>query len=117
MKILVVDDDAMIRKMVDRILTRKGHHVALAGDGKEAMRMLSDDHYHLVISDVLMPDMDGVALVHALRRSGNDVPVLLMSGNCGSRATDVEALVANDTVKGLIVKPFSNADFLAAVEN
>jgi CheY-like chemotaxis protein len=66
-KILVVDDQAVNRKILGRLLGRRGHHVLEAGDGAEALAITRVEHPELVISDLLMPTMDGFELIRQLR--------------------------------------------------
>lgn len=117
MKILVVDDELVIRRLVECILSRKGHSTVSAGNGTEAMELVRLAQFDLVVSDVRMPGMHGVELVRTLRREGYEMPVLLVSGECGSLAADVSALVASKVVKGFLPKPFSIEAFTAAMED
>jgi DNA-binding response OmpR family regulator len=78
MRILVVDDEPMVRFLLVRFLEEEGHTVDEAADGIEALEHLSRRAYDLVITDVHMPRMSGIDLVRALRRQGNRVPVLVM---------------------------------------
>lgn len=69
-KILVVDDDESIRKLVSFTLSELGHDVAEAADGQEAVNSIRDDEPNLMVLDVMMPGMDGLAVLRELRRNG-----------------------------------------------
>jgi DNA-binding NtrC family response regulator len=80
--ILFVDDDRSVREMVVPILTEEGYRVLSAGNGAEALELLSlhQGEVCLILTDRVMPVMDGTALLKALDERGADLPVILMSG-------------------------------------
>lgn len=78
-KILIAEDDKELRLLFQRVLTRSGYTVSGACDGKEALEMLDKDYYDLIISDIMMPNMDGYELVSSLRDSGITIPVLMIT--------------------------------------
>jgi EAL domain-containing protein (putative c-di-GMP-specific phosphodiesterase class I) len=93
--ILLVEDDEAVRQVYGRLLKRDGFDVLLAKNGLEALEMFKQDNVDLVLSDIGMPDMDGVDLLKALRLKDLDVPVILMTGNPQiDSATDAVALGA-----------------------
>jgi EAL domain-containing protein (putative c-di-GMP-specific phosphodiesterase class I) len=79
--ILLVEDDEAVRQVYGRLLKRDGFDVLLAKNGLEALEAFEQDSVDLVLSDIGMPDMDGVDLLKALRLKDLDVPVILMTGN------------------------------------
>jgi PAS domain S-box-containing protein len=78
-RILIVDDDLGIRKSLAELLSGEGCHVATAGDGVEALAILEKDDLDVVISDVVMPNMDGYELFMAVRERFPNLPVLMMT--------------------------------------
>ena len=79
--ILLVEDEDMVRNVAERALARQGYTVLTASDGEQGLaRMSQVEHIDLLISDVVMPGMDGPAMVRAIRASRPDLPVLFMSG-------------------------------------
>lgn len=79
-RVLLVDDNAELRRLLERALTKAGHHVVTAEGGRAAIALAQDGDFDLVISDVRMPDMSGVELLAELHESSPDLPVLLISG-------------------------------------
>lgn len=77
--ILVVDDDPELRRMLEMMLTRVGYDVTIASDGAEGMDAIRTRHFDLVISDLGMPVVDGLDLLHAIRSQNIDVDVLIIS--------------------------------------
>jgi EAL domain-containing protein (putative c-di-GMP-specific phosphodiesterase class I) len=79
--ILLVEDDEAVRQVYSRLLTRDGFAVFLAKNGLEALEVFEKEDIELVLSDIGMPDMNGVDLLRSLRMQDLDVPVILMTGN------------------------------------
>lgn len=78
-KILIAEDDKELRLLFQRVLTRNGYSVQGAEDGMQALQMLDKDYYDLIISDIMMPKMNGYELVSSLRDSGINTPVLMIT--------------------------------------
>ena len=78
-RILIVEDDVELRQLFARVLEKNGYQVVAAEDGAEALKILGRGYVDLIISDVMMPVMDGNALVRALRDDGVKTPVLMIT--------------------------------------
>ncbi len=78
-KILIAEDDRELRQLFYHILTKNGYLVKGVSNGKEALDALDKDYYDLIISDIMMPVMDGYELVRLLRSSGNNTPVMMIT--------------------------------------
>ena len=78
-KILIVEDDRELRQLFQHVLTKHGYSVRGVSDGQEALDALEQDYCDLIISDIMMPVMDGYQLVQALRESGSQIPVLMIT--------------------------------------
>ena len=78
-KILIAEDDRELRQLFQHVLTKNGYTVKGVSDGREALDALDSDYYDLIISDIMMPVMDGYELVRTLRESGNLVPVMMIT--------------------------------------
>src|SRR5690625_1563967 len=110
MQILVVDDDPAVRESLRRSLRFNGYEVLLADDGEHALSTLTHESPDGLVLDVMMPNLDGLATCRALRASGNDVPILMLTAR-----DDV-----SDRVAGLdagaddyLPKPFALEELLA----
>jgi two-component system response regulator MprA len=110
--ILVVDDDAGLRKALGRVLASGGFAVELAGDGEEALERIRDGGFDAVVLDVMMPGAGGIEVCRRLRASGEQLPVLMLTARdaVGDRVTGLEA-GADD----YLVKPFANEELVARV--
>lgn len=78
-KILIVEDDTELRQLFQHVLMRNGYDVSGVGDGQKALDALAADYYDLIISDVMMPVMDGYELVRSMRDSGINIPVMMIT--------------------------------------
>jgi two-component system copper resistance phosphate regulon response regulator CusR len=110
--ILLVDDEPRIRNFINRALVRAGYATVCASSGEDAVRLASTDEFGLVILDLVMPDMDGRAVLARLLRVHPDQPVLVLS--CVDDATTKAAcldLGAHD----YLTKPFALEELLARV--
>jgi len=79
-RILVIDDEEPIRRLLSQALASAGHEVLEAADGREALRMHQERPSELVITDILMPEQDGLEVIMALRRDTPDLKIIAMSG-------------------------------------
>lgn len=115
-RILLTEDDDAVRSFVKRALELDGHTVSVAEDGGEAVEVLSREEggFDLLVSDIKMPVMDGIALALHTARDFPDMPILLMTGFADQRerANGLDALVHD-----VITKPFSLADIRKAVRD
>ena len=82
-KILVAEDDAELQQLFCRVLTRNGFTAIGVSDGLAALDTLDKEYIDLIVSDIMMPGMDGYALVRSLREAGNTVPVLMITAKDG----------------------------------
>jgi two-component system, OmpR family, response regulator MprA len=110
--ILVVDDDPPIRRMLDRTLAAEGYRIETAGDGGEALAAVERSAPDLVVLDVAMPGLDGLAVCRRIRGKGLATPVLLLTARdeVGERVAGLDA-GADD----YLVKPFATEELLARV--
>jgi DNA-binding response OmpR family regulator len=78
-KILIAEDDHELRQLFEHVLEKHGYAVHGVSNGQEALEMLDKTYYDLIISDIMMPVMDGYELVQSLRQAGHSVPVLMIT--------------------------------------
>ncbi len=114
MKVLVVDDDPTVRKLLERFLGPLGHSVVVAQDGNEAVETLCDAStpFDAVILDLVMPSMDGWATFRAMRAYRRRLPVVIISG---FDALGVAGLLTDSRVT-FLQKPFLRDQLVAALE-
>ena len=110
-RVLVVDDEASIRDLLSKTLALAEYDVDLAPDGRTALERLRVIPYDLLITDLKMPGVDGLAVIREARRLKTDLPVLIITGY-STEASAIEAL--NLGVSGYLTKPFRVPRVLAA---
>jgi DNA-binding NtrC family response regulator len=112
-RILVADDESSVRDFLARALERYGHTVETAADGSEALVALAQAPFDLLLTDIVMPVMDGIALALKATSEHPDLIVLMMTGYAAEkqRAHNLDALIHD-----VVMKPFSMNQILDAVQ-
>ena len=102
--ILLAEDDKAVREFVSRALRQDGHEVMAVGDGQQALNALETRKCDMMMADIVMPQVDGIALALKASKDYPDLPVLLMTGYSAERqrAHNLDALI-NDVIS----KPFT----------
>jgi two-component system response regulator AtoC len=111
-RILVVDDEDKMRRLLELTLTSLGHEVVQAGDGEEALARFSESAFDLVLTDLRMPRLDGLGLLRRLRERGETLPVVVLTAH-GSIETAVEAMKLGAV--DYILRPFEMSTVELAV--
>jgi two-component system, cell cycle response regulator CpdR len=113
-RVLIADDEASMRALVARAIAMDGHDTVTAQDGAEALEILTRDGgaFDLLLTDIQMPIMDGIALALSVARDFPKLKILLMTGFADQRE---RASNLNAIVHDVITKPFSVADIRTAV--
>lgn len=113
MRVLLVEDSQRLQKSIGKALRRSGYAADVSGDGKDGLWLAESNDYDAIILDIMLPGLDGLALLHQLRQKGRQTPILLLT------AKDT----IEDRVNGLqmgaddyLVKPFALKELLARVQ-
>jgi len=112
-RILVVDDEAKMRRVLEIMLEDLGHEVVAAGNGRAALERLAEQGIDLVISDLRMPELDGIALLQAMRARGDETPVIVVTAYGGVQSA-VTAMKSG--ASDYILRPFEVDTVELAVE-
>lgn len=111
--ILAVDDDKTLRDLLEKILTRIGYEVDTAVDGEEAVDKLRQKQYHLVISDIKMPRLNGFELLKVVREKYPEIGMIMMTAFGDSLSIKDSLLLGADEY---ITKPFKSSEITLIVE-
>lgn len=103
LRILVVDDNENIREMLEDFLDLEGHHPILAKDGKEALKLFSEQDFDMVITDLGMPGMSGWEVTNHIKQKNPEMPVVIITG-WGAQLSQEE--VKGNKVDMILSKPF-----------
>lgn len=111
--ILVADDQANIRRLYEVTLERAGYRAFAAADGEEALRVLGQQHIDLVILDVMMPKLDGYGCLKAMRESGINTPVLMITARDSSEDLRRSFMLGSDD---FLTKPVDETEMLLRIK-
>ena len=109
-RVMVVDDETMVRTILDKLLSLKGHTVTQAESGQTALRLAETNDFDLVFTDLGMPEMNGRQLARELRARHPDLPIILLTG-------DTEAGEPGEEVDEVLSKPFKIDQLEATIQN
>jgi DNA-binding NtrC family response regulator len=116
-KILVIDDDAIVRTSIVHILRDAGYEVVIAEDGIQGMAAFRNDEPDLVITDIVMPEQEGIQTITEMRRAKPDVKIIAISG--GGRVVNSDFLRIAQVLGAMagIPKPFDDDELLILVKD
>ena len=113
--ILLVDDEESIRKMVRAVLAEEKYAFTEASNGVEALEIMETQSFDLILTDVIMPDCDGIELVMSVRKKLPDIKVIVMSGGGRVRADHYLNLAEKLGAARVFEKPFNTAELRETV--
>ena len=113
MKILIIEDDLSAAEFMRKGLSEAGHSVDVAHDGKNGLAMAAGDDHDAIVADRMLPGLDGLSVIRALRATGSTTPVLVLSA-LGEVDHRVEGLKAGGD--DYLVKPYAFSELLARLE-
>jgi len=108
---LIVEDDPAIRKLVEKLLLRKGIDVDSAREGRQAIEKLKDSDYSVLILDLMLPEMNGFEIIEFIKKNHIKIPIAVVSAVSHQALTNLDL----DVVKLVISKPFDVDEFTSAV--
>jgi len=111
--ILIVDDEEMMRSLLEKILSREGYTVATAIDGRDALEKIDQGDFQMIVSDMKMPHLDGFGLLQAVKQSYPSISVIIMTAY-GDTYTVKDALLLG--ADEYITKPFKSHEVSLVVE-
>ena len=114
-RILVVDDDARVRTTARALLEADGFEVVEVESGGAALTALGSEAVDVVLTDIFMPDTDGIELIHALHRQTQSLPVVAMSGGAYDDGKDVLAVARLLGAVAIVQKPLTRQKLMGAI--
>jgi CheY-like chemotaxis protein len=115
-KILVIDDDTRIRRLINRILSAAGHSIIEANDGREGITLARGHQPSLIITDILMPGMEGMETLLEVRKIMPQTKVLVVSGSAGATQANYLAMAEKLGADAILAKPFLPNELTAIVD-
>ena len=115
--ILVVEDDSDLREMISRSLQKRGEHMVLeASNGREALKKFKSILVDMVITDIVMPDLDGIGLIMELKKLKSNLKIIAISGGGKIGPTNYLNIAETMGAEAVFTKPFSIKALLEKVE-
>jgi DNA-binding response OmpR family regulator len=114
--ILIVDDDPMVRETIKHILISEDYEVAIAQDGRQAVDVFRKSPVDLVVTDIIMPEKDGIEVIKEIRALQQDVRVLAISGGGRIGNTDFLKIAEKLGAFAVLAKPFDPDEFIEKVK-
>jgi DNA-binding response OmpR family regulator len=114
--ILIIDDDESVRVAMRMVLEGAGHKVVAATGGREGLRLGKSQVFDLVISDILMPEFDGIETIRELRKVSQTIKIMAISGGGKTNPEIFLSMAQQLGADGTLMKPFGRTELLAAVE-
>lgn len=115
-KILLIDDDDSVRRMIGLTLTHRGHAVTEAGNGREGLALLEQQDFDLLITDIVMPEIDGLEILIELRKRSPRIKMITISGGGILTAGEYLGMSHQLGAMKMLEKPFTNGAMVEAVE-
>lgn len=115
-RLLVIEDDPDLLAVMARVLTRAGYHVDAAGSGKKGLAFAEAARPSLVLTDIIMSDMDGIEVLLSLKKRRPGVPVVAVSGGGRLPGSEFLDLASSLGAAATLCKPFSSEELLAVVQ-
>jgi CheY-like chemotaxis protein len=114
-RLLFVDDEEDERALASVQLGAEGFEVVEAENGREALRIFDESPFDVVVTDIFMPDEDGIELIQALRRRQPQLPIVAITGGGTHHDTSALRVAAALGAGALLLKPFRSAELVAAI--
>ena len=109
-RILIIDDEPVITKLISEVLTRNGEYVQTASNGKHGLKLIANSSYDIIVTDMCLPDLDGASIVRHIRKSNHSsTPVIGISGT--------PWLLEDAGCDAVFPKPFVLRDLVQTVNN
>ena len=114
-KILLLDDDTDLRSLIRRGLQKAGYDITEGADGKAGLKLFAQAKFDLVLTDIIMPETDGLELISALRKISPDIPIIAMSGGGFIQSQDYLRVAELTGASWILNKPFKLGELFALV--
>ena len=114
--ILIVDDDEMMRAFIRELLLINDFEITEAANGKLGLKEFRENTPDLVITDIIMPEMEGISFIRELRSHNEEIPIIAMTGNVHGRMEEYLEISSQLGADEILRKPIKSQEFLDAIE-
>lgn len=116
-RILLVDDEPLLRDSLTIALQRAGHTVTVAQNGAAALMLLAGKTFDVIVTDILMPDTDGLEMIIRIRKDSGNVRIIAMSGGGRTRNMNMLEFATSFGADAVLAKPFLPKQLIASVDD
>ena len=113
--ILIVDDDSAIQRLFEAFLQREGFRTSIAANGLEAILLIKENPPDLIVTDIIMDGMDGLALIREVKKSIPETPIIAISGGQRTMSVDFEQSAEKTGSSQFLEKPIQLAELLQSI--
>ncbi len=114
-RILVVDDEVLVRMTLRQMLEADGHEVEEASNGRDGVALQAEQDFDLVLTDIIMPEQEGIETIVHLRRRNPQLKIIAISGGGRTKNMDFLKIAAHVGADETLAKPFSTSELTSAV--
>jgi DNA-binding response OmpR family regulator len=116
-KVLIIDDDAAMRRMMSRVLSDARHLVIEASDGLDGVRKFRSEAPNVIVTDIVMPEQEGIQTIREIRAEGSSVAIIAISGGGGGGDGSLYLTIAEELgADAVLQKPFRLAELVSVVD-
>ena len=115
--VLIIEDMSGVRQTLEIMLKGLNHSVTTAVDGDDGLRKASEASFDLVITDIMMPEKDGIDVIMGLKKAGKDLPVIAISGGGTKVSADDALSIAEHHADTILKKPFTKDELSQAIQS
>ena len=115
-RILIIDDEELIRETIRIKLEQSGHEVVEAANGADGLRVFAEGSFDLVITDIIMPDQEGIETIRKIRQRDAEIGIIAISGGGRGRNLQFLEIAKKLGASAALPKPFTGSQLLALVE-
>jgi len=116
-RVLLVDDEATVLELLKTVLELDEHEVTTARDGNAALAAMANASFDVIVTDIVMPDREGIGLIMEIQKLKPNIPIIAMSGGGRGSVTDYLEMAALLGARRTLSKPFSTQELLDAVRD
>ncbi len=115
--ILIIDDDATMRDVLSEMMQMEGFDATVAEDGLKALKLLEQSAFDCIITDIIMPEKEGLETILYVRKTYPDIPIIAMSGGARIKPESYLDIAIQFGARYVFSKPFEKKEFMAAIKN
>ena len=115
--VLLIEDDELVQDMLRTVLELAGYDVTVAGNGRDGLRRFAERKPDIVVTDIIMPEQEGIETILAIRRIDQSLPIIAMSGGSSIGAVDFLHAAKSFGASHILNKPFSPKDLISVLKD